>query len=152
MSKLPLGSRLLYLAFLFLVMLAFATSIALYTDALGLDAQGAADWYRGNADQPGATEILMGKSARELLEITHFHLYTQPVLFLVLAHLFLLSRGGDWKEAVVAAAFLFTLGHIAAPWMVWNGYSGLWMPLTAVPFLLLYGLMALWPVPDLLSR
>ena len=154
LSNLPYPARLLYAGFLGLTTLGFITSLGLYYDALGLSLRQTAAHYLGNADDPSAPEILVEKSIHDLLQVSHFHLYTMPVILLVLAHLFLLSRGGAWKGAVVAVAVLCTGLHVAGPWLVRFGGPGwAWvMPVTGLPFALSYGIMALWPIPELLRR
>ena len=153
LSRVPRAGRLLYAAFLGFVLLAFCSSVALYWEGLGLDLGQHAAHYLGNADDPDATRILLEKSPRELLEVSHFHLYTMPVLLLVLAHLFLLSRGGAWKHWVVGTAVVTTLLHVAGPWLIHFGGAGqAWiMPVSGVPFLASYLVMALWPLPELLG-
>lgn len=153
LALLPRPARLLYAGFLALTAFGFATALALYYDGLGLDLATTASHYLGNANDPEAAEILVEKSARELLEITHFHLFTMPVLLLVLAHLFLLARGGAWKGAVVGVALLSTALHVAGPWVVRYGGPGwAWvMPATGLPFALSMGVMTLWPLPELFA-
>ena len=154
LSRLPLASKILYIGFLLLTLAAFANSLLLYYDSMGWTAAEAATWYLGNEDQEDALEMVLEKSPRELLEVSHFHLYTMPVLLLVLGHLFLLARGGAWKLWVIVLASLFTALHVAGPWIVYfGGPSWGWvMPLTGGPFLGLYLFLALWPLPDLLRR
>ena len=55
---------------------------------------------------------------------------------------------------VVAVAVIFTLLHVLGPWVVrFGGAAWAWvMPVTAVPFVLSYLVMALWPLPELLAR
>ncbi|MBK8012498.1 MAG: hypothetical protein IPK13_14195 [Deltaproteobacteria bacterium] len=63
-------------------------------------------------------------STRKLLEVTHFHLFTVPVLLLILSHLFMLSSAGDrLKTVTIIASGVSTAAHIAAPWLVahWPG-------------------------------
>ncbi len=151
LSRLPLASRRLYLGFLVLAVCAFASSVALYYDSLGLSPDGAVDYFLGNMDDLDAEEIRIEKSARELLEVTHFHLYTMPLWLLVLAHLFLMARGGRWKGWVVAGALAFTALHVAGPWIVRATGTGWVMGATGVPFLVFYLVMALWPIPELLG-
>lgn len=152
LSRLPAGARALYGAFLGFVLLGLASSMALFYDSLGLTAQRASAWYLGNADDMEAAEILLEKSPRELLEVSHFHLFTQPVVLLVVAHLFLLSRGGPWKGWLVGAAVLSTLAHLAGPWLVRYGGPGWLMGATGTPLLVCYLVMVGWVVPDLLGR
>lgn len=153
LTRLSPGAKLLYLSFLLLTLAGFATSLALYYDSLGIAPSDAAAWYLGNEDDPDATEMLLGQSGRQLLEVAHFHLFTMPILLLVLGHLFLLARGGSWKQWVVGAAALSTVAHVAGPAVIWALGPGMgWiMGATGVPFLALYVFMALYPVPDLLT-
>jgi hypothetical protein len=145
-------AKLLYLSFLALTLLGFASSLALYYDSMGLTPASASVWYGGNESDPDAVAIVLAKSPRELLEVSHFHLFTVPVSMLVLGHLFLLSRGGAWRLWVAGAAPVLTLAHVAGPWIVWWAGPGLgwWMPVTGAPFLAVYVIMAVWPIPDLL--
>jgi hypothetical protein len=153
LSKLPLPSKALYVGFLGLTVSAFVTSFLLYYKALGLTSAEAATHYLGNEHLPDAETLILQKSYVDLLEITHFHLYTQPVLLLVLGHLFLLARGGAWKFGVILAAVGITVLHIAGPWIIWFGGAafGPIMPLSGVAFLAIYLFLAIWPLPDLLS-
>ncbi len=153
LRRLPRGGRLLYLSFLGMVLLGFASALALYWDGLGLSLGQAATHYLGNADDPAATEFIIEKSPRELLEVSHFHLFTMPVILLVLAHLFLLARGGRWKGAVVAVAVASTLLHVAGPWCIhlWGASMAWVMPASGLPMLASYLTMALWPMPELIA-
>lgn len=154
LRTLPRPARLLYAGFLGLTTLGFATAMGLYYDGLGLGLRSVAAHYLGNADDPDATEILVERSFHDLLQQSHFHLFTMPVLLLVLAHLFLLARGGRWKGWVVGLALLSTALHVAGPWAIYlGGASWAWiMPATGLPFALSYLTMALWPIPELLAR
>jgi len=56
---------------------------------------------------------------RKLLEVTHFHLFTMPVVFLIVGHLFLATALADRTKFswMVAGGASVTL-HLAAPWLV----------------------------------
>lgn len=56
---------------------------------------------------------------RKLLEVTHFHLFTMPVVFLIVGHLFLATALGDRTKFswMVAGGTAVTL-HLAAPWLI----------------------------------
>jgi len=148
LSRLSPGAKLLYGGYVLLTLAGFLSSVALYWDSLGLDP---ARYFLGNAADADAVELILEKSPRQLLETTHFHLFTVPVCLLILGHLFLLSRGGSWKVAVIALALVFTSLHVAGPWLIHLGFPGWIMPVTGIPFLFLYLLMALWPLWDLRS-
>ena len=153
LTRLPRAAKLLYAGFLALTSVGFLSALGLYWEGLGLDLAQHAAHYLGNADELGATTMLIEKSPRELLEVSHFHLFTMPVILLVLAHLFLLSRGGRWKGWVVGIAVVSTALHVAGPWIIYLGGAGFgWiMPLTGLPFVASYLVMAAWPMPELLQ-
>ncbi len=151
LSKLPAASRRLYGVFLLFTLMAFMTSVALYTDLAGWDGSNAVESYLGNEGDPEAVDIKVPRSVHQMLEQTHFHLFTQPMLYLVLSHLFLLARGGRAKEVWVFGTGAFLLAHIMAPWWVFSGAPGWVMAVTAWPMLIGMVGMALWPLPELWS-
>lgn len=149
LRRLPLGGRLLYTAFLLFCLAGLVSALALYQDSLGLGLTSVQQYYLGNADDPQATELLFEKSPRELWEVTHFHLFTMPVLLLVLGHLFMLARGGAWRGPVLAVAVLATALHVAGPWIVRFLGLGLVMPLSGVLLLGSYLVMIAWSGLDM---
>jgi len=152
LGRLNVGAKALYLSFNLLTVLGFATALVLYWDSLGLGIASVASYYLG-IDDPNAMEIAVEKTPRYLLEITHQHLFSMPVITVVSGHLFLLARGGNWKAGVVISAPILTLLHLAGPWIVRYGGPGWawWMPVTALPFVAVHVFMALWPLPDLFT-
>lgn len=78
------------------------------------------------------------RSYRQILENTHQHLFTMPVLFLVLAHLF--ARARFPKPVIrlgVGLAAFGLAGHIGAPWLVrYLGASWSWFMLLTLIALL----------------
>ncbi|MCA9770933.1 MAG: hypothetical protein KC466_00905 [Myxococcales bacterium] len=72
------------------------------------------DYYRGN-EAIG----VYGKTYAELLETTHFHLFSYPLFLLLQGHIFLLtSWNARLKAALVIAAFVGAALYLAAPWLV----------------------------------
>ena len=83
--------------------------------------------------------LVVGASYRTLLEASHFHLFTVPVLLLILSHLFILAGLGrvatiGWLLGAWAAALV----HLAAPWVIHYGSGRLapLMPITGAGMLL----------------
>ena len=63
---------------------------------------------------------------RKLLEVTHFHLFTMPVVLLIVGHLFLATGLGDRaKLRWLIAASASVAAHLATPWVVRYGGGGL---------------------------
>jgi drug/metabolite transporter superfamily protein YnfA len=58
-------------------------------------------------------------SFRELAEITHFHLFTMPVVFMILIHvLYLTTVGNGLKAGLTWAAFGGVLLDLISPWLI----------------------------------
>jgi hypothetical protein len=142
LRALPLGSKILYSAFVVATLVGLAVSARLYQ--VGVGDAGAAVYYAGAASAPPpAPESSDGPAIdlapedqkprtiheqipeRKLLEVTHFHLFTIPVYVLVLAHLWLLAKVPPWAQNTGVVASVITSGlHLAAPWIV-RGRPGL---------------------------
>ena len=110
----PLWQKRLYTACLGFMLLGLVTSAAFGWTKTGLSAQAIADYYRGNPKQ-----MKFEKTAQELLEVTHFHAFTMPIVLLVLGHLFFLS---DWpaglKRLVIVVAAVAALLSVLTPWAI----------------------------------
>ncbi|MBA5865324.1 MAG: hypothetical protein GDA67_01350 [Nitrospira sp. CR1.3] len=108
--------RLLYTQFLLLMLVGFAFSFFWAHDMTGLSPQGVADHYRGSDATFGEP-----MSFRELAEVTHFHLFTMPVVFMILAHVLYLTEAS----------------HAMKVWMTWVSFGGMGLDLVS-PWLISY--------------
>ena len=107
-------TRLAYTCFLLLMLPALATLVALAIGRTGLNAEAIAAHYRG-----GESEMSFPKSFWQLMEVSHFHLFTVPVAVLILSHLLYATpisvRVRLWLTAMTfLGAFLDAVG----PWAV----------------------------------
>lgn len=106
--------RLLYTLFLLLMLAGFAFSFFWAHSMTGLSPQGIADHYQGNDATFGEP-----MSFRELAEITHFHLFTMPVVFMILVHVLYLTMA---SEAVKVSATWMAFGGVfldlISPWLI----------------------------------
>lgn len=82
----------------------------------GLSPQGIADHYRGSDATFGEP-----MSFRELAEVTHFHLFTMPVVFMILVHVLYLTNAS----------------HATKVWMTWLAFGGVGLDLLS-PWLISY--------------
>ena len=58
-------------------------------------------------------------SFRELAEITHFHLFTMPVVFMILIHvMYLTSAGHTLKVVVTWGGFGGVMLDLLSPWLI----------------------------------
>ncbi len=106
--------RLLYTQFLLLMLVGFAFSFFWAHDMTGLLPQGVADHYRGSDATFGEP-----MSFRELAEVTHFHLFTMPVIFMILVHVLYLTNASPaikvWMTWLSFGGVVLDLG---SPWLI----------------------------------
>jgi hypothetical protein len=136
-TTLSLPARILYTVFALLTLAGAVSCVVLYDDIVRFGARASPDQLRGrlaahyedasgdggdgasggSASGEGAGRG--GMSRQRLVETTHAHLFTMPVLLLVAGHLFLLARTSmAAKLAVVIVASAATTLHLFAPWLV----------------------------------
>lgn len=143
-----LETRLAYSCFLLLTLPGLATLVALAIGRTGLNPQAIATYYRG-----GESELSFPKSFWQLMEVSHFHLFTVPVVVLILSHLLYATpfsvRLRIWLTAIAfAGAFLDAIG----PWAVRYLSAGCvyvlmlgWALLAGGPLLIvILTLLAMW--------
>ena len=144
-------AKVLYSAFCLLTMLGIGSSALYYVDLVGGGTRGVRAYYAGEATPGGgapATAAGEGTSAgpaidipddaergqpivvamtyRKLLEVTHFHLFTMPVVLLIIGHLFLATGLGDRAKFIwLIAAATSVAAHLATPWLVRYGGGAL---------------------------
>lgn len=106
--------RLVYTLFLFLMFVGFTFSFFWAHSMTGLSPQGIADHYRGSDTTFGEP-----MSFRELAEITHFHLFTMPVVFMILVHVLYLTGATDAvKAGTTWVAFGGVMLDLLSPWLI----------------------------------
>lgn len=120
LQHLSLSSKTTYTIFLAFAALGIVGGIVLG----GLKTQwtyaGTIAYYRG--DEAAG---LYARTPMELLETAHFHLFSQPMLFFIVGHIFLLSAlARPFKIAVVCASFAAIAADTASPWLIVYGAPG----------------------------
>jgi|GEM_PF-211650 len=169
-------AKTLYTAFCLLTFLGVVSSALYYRELVGLGQSGIRRYYAGEDDEtqavpeappqptagpaievpPEAQEarppIVVAVSYRKLLEVTHFHLFTMPVVLLIVGHLFLATGLSERaKRAWLIAAVVSVSLHLATPWLVraaaglapLHALSGIALTVT-MSVLTLYPVAAMW--------
>ncbi len=137
LRRLDQGARLLYTAFLGFTVVGLLSAAMLHVDGMGTSGEAAALYWRGDD-----TGMAYPKSYRQLVELTHFHLFTEPVALLVVAHLY--NLGSDARARKTAAIVVTTLAmalQIALPWGVTYGSAALGSAMIPVNGALLIGFL-----------
>lgn len=142
--------KVLITSFLLLVSSGVVIGVINYRLRTGLSAAGAVSWYRGNEATAGPGEsILYEKTALELLDATHAHLFGQAFLLFLLAHIFALtpvrSRIKLWAYV---AAFGSVAIDVAVPWLI-RYVSPVFAPLQPVGLALMIGTLLLFVIAPL---
>ena len=110
LRRLDRGGKIVYTAFLVFLLLGLLSAALLHADSMGARAATAAAYWNG--DEAG---MVYPKSPRQVLELTHFHLFTEPLIWLVVAHLYHMGRG----RALVSLGTLLSMGvQIALPALI----------------------------------
>ena len=108
--------RLVYTLFLSLMFVGFVFTFFWAHSMSGLSLQGITDHYRGSDATFGEP-----MSFRELAEITHFHLFTMPVVFIILVHvLYLTMVSSKIKILVTWMGFGGVMLDLVSPWLIWG--------------------------------
>jgi ABC-type enterobactin transport system permease subunit len=112
LQSLQWSTRFVYSLFLVFSLASYAVMVALASQRSGFSSGSVASYYAGDGGQ-------YPKTVGELLEVTHFHLFSMPLLLFVQGHLFLMTQWPRrWKIAIVSAAFLGAALDLGAPWLV----------------------------------
>ena len=107
-----LETRVAYTSFLVLTLFGLATLIAL-SMRVGISPAAIAAYYRGDG-----TEMSFPKTFWQLVEVSHFHLFSVPVVMLILSHLLFGTPTSArfriiWTLVVFAGSFLEAIGPFA---------------------------------------
>src|SRR5437764_13484014 len=106
--------RFVYTLFLLLILVGFGFSFYWAHSLTGLSPQGVADHYRGSDATFGEP-----MSFRELAEITHFHLFTMPVVFMLFVHvLYLTMASNRLKILMTWMGFGGVILDLISPWLI----------------------------------
>jgi hypothetical protein len=109
-----LETRIAYTGFLTLMVPGVASLVALSVGRMGFSPAAIATYYRG-----GESEMSFPRTFWQLVEVSHFHLFTIPVVALILTHLLFATPTSSatrvrWTLVTYTGALLDVLG----PWAV----------------------------------
>lgn len=135
--------RLVYTLFLLLMLAGFTFSFFWAHSMTGLTPERIASHYRGSDTTFGEP-----MSFRELAEITHFHLFTMPVIFMILVHvLYLTTASHRLKTLTTYAAFSGVGLDLLSPWLIAYVSPGFALTMLAGDLLMTAGFLVMFAVP-----
>ena len=148
-ASLSLPARLLYTVFAVLTLAGCLSCVVIYD---GMVKFGARTTPAELKERLVAHYAVPDDSARQkLVETTHAHLFSMPVLLLVAGHLFLLCGASlRIKVAAIAIASGATVLHLLAPWLIvlsgGNALAAAIYPLSGGLLLICFTLLLALPV------
>jgi uncharacterized membrane protein len=100
------------------MMLSVAVGMINYRVRTGLTPAGTEAYYRGNENAEGASQMMFPKTVRELLDVTHPHLFEEGIILFVLCHLFGLTKVRERKKRMMyVSVFSVFLIDTGMPWL-----------------------------------
>ncbi len=106
--------RLVYTLFLLLMFAGFGFTFFWAHSMTELSPKGIADHYLGS-------DMTFGEpmSFRELAEVTHFHLFTMPVVFMILVHVLYLTMASNRTKILMTwMGFGGVILDLVSPWLI----------------------------------
>jgi hypothetical protein len=178
--NLAVEAKVLYTVFCFLILCGIVSSALYYGDLVGSGLTGVRRYYGGPGDAetvaaqvapaPGQAgpaidmpadadvaphPIVVAVTYRKLLEVTHFHLFTMPVVLLIVGHLFFATAlSPRAKLGWISAGSGSVVLHIATPWLVRYGSTRLAFlhALSGIALTLTMGVLTIYPVVAMWRR
>lgn len=120
------GMKWMTALFLLLILGGYFTGLLMGVLKAGWGKEALVNYYCGNEAMG-----LYPKSALELLEISHFHLLSMPVVFLIVAHLIMMtSLGIYFRLSMIVFGFLGMILDLVSPWLIrYAGAGFAWVKL-----------------------
>ena len=113
-----MNTRLLITCFYVVMVLAVAVGMINYRVRTSLTPAGTEAYYRGNENDEGASQMMFPKTTRELLDVTHPHLFEEGIILFVLCHLFGLTKVRERKKRLMyLSVFSVFLIDTGMPWL-----------------------------------
>ena len=113
LSTASVSVKVLFTAFLLTMGVGYLAALANLYDKTEMTYQGIVKHYRGSEE-----ELIYTKEFSELLEFSHVHLFSMPMMFLLLGGIFTLtSLREKLKRVVVVIPFAAMLLEIASAWL-----------------------------------
>ncbi|HYM38449.1 MAG TPA: hypothetical protein VES96_08605 [Nitrospiraceae bacterium] len=135
--------RLVYTLFLLLMLAAFLFSFFWAHSMTSLAPDNIAAHYRGSDTTFGEP-----MSFRELAEITHFHLFTMPVVFMILVHVLYLTTASDLVKMLTTYAAFGGVGlDLASPWLISYVSPIFALTMLAGDLLMTVSFLVMWAIP-----
>lgn len=131
LSKSPTSNKLSVTFFLLLMAYAFFVSCANFYERTNFTPRNTVRHYSGNEEKPYNESnyeydenllqegFYFPKSYKEIVEITHVHAFTIPLIIFVMSRILSMTLIRDWiKITIYSVAFAGIIMNLSGPWLV----------------------------------
>ena len=135
--------RLVYTWFLLLMFAGFVFSFFWAHSMTDLTPKGLVEHYRGSDANFGEP-----MSFGQLAETTHFHLFTMPVVFMIMVHVLYLTMASPTLKVVTTwATFLGVTLDLVSPWLITYVSPLFVITMLSGDVLMLFGFLVMFAIP-----
>lgn len=132
MWSLPISNKIFFTFFLSIMAIALGLGFLNYYERTGCSAQKTIRYYCGDEeealDTPLSAEenrakleegLFFPKSYRELLEVTHTHIFSIPIVVFILSRIIAMTHTREGlKITIYGVSFMGILLNLASPWLI----------------------------------
>ncbi|TVL99662.1 MAG: hypothetical protein CV087_17070 [Candidatus Brocadia sp. WS118] len=132
MWSLPISNKIFFTFFLAIMAVALGVGFLNYYERTGFSAQKTIRYYCGDEEEaldiPLSAEenrtkleegLFFPKSYRELLEVTHTHIFSMPIVVFILSRIMAMTHTREGlKVTIYGVSFMGILLNLASPWLI----------------------------------
>lgn len=131
LSKSPISNKLSITFFLIIMAYAFYISCANFYERTSFSPRNTVRHYSGNEEKPNDESsyeynenllqegFFFPKSYREIIEITHVHAFTIPLIIFVMSRILSMTLIRDWiKITIYSVGFVGIIMNLSGPWLI----------------------------------
>ncbi|MDR4508328.1 MAG: hypothetical protein MRJ65_08860 [Candidatus Brocadiaceae bacterium] len=132
MWSIPTSNKIFFTFFLSFVAIAIGLGFLNYFERTGFSHQKTVRYYCGDKEEdfdvmPSAEEaanimeegLFFPKTYRELLEVTHAHVFSIPIVVFILSRILAMTQTQEWlKITIYCISFAGVLLNLGAPWLI----------------------------------
>lgn len=132
MWSLPISNKIFFTFFLSIITIAIGLGFLNYYERTGFSPQKTIRYYCGEEEEELGTPLsaeenqakvkeglFFPKSYRELLEVTHTHIFSIPIVVFILSRILAMTHTREGlKITIYGVSFLGIILNLAAPWLI----------------------------------
>lgn len=165
MWSLPISNKMFFTFFLAIITVAVGVGFCVAYDKTGFSPKKTVRYYCGDEEEsydPDQTQeeyaeslkegIYFPKSYRELLGVTHAHLFSIPIVVFILSRMLAMTQLRDWlKITVYSGSLAGIIMNLCAPWLIryTSHHFVIVLTISNILFILTFGAYIFFPIYDM---